>query len=64
MLLALGADRIRLLSNNPDKATQLEARGVRIDEQIPTGVHLSAANLRYLATKAAHTSHTLDLPGL
>ncbi|MFB9696082.1 GTP cyclohydrolase II [Amorphoplanes digitatis] len=64
MLLALGADRIRLLSNNPDKAAQLEARGVRIAERIPTGVHLSSANLRYLSTKASHTSHTLELPGL
>ncbi|MEU4219189.1 GTP cyclohydrolase II [Actinoplanes sp. NPDC026623] len=64
MLLALGAKRIRLLSNNPDKAAQLEARGVRIAERIPTGVHLSSANLRYLTTKASHTSHTLELPGL
>ena len=64
MLLALGAERIRLLSNNPDKATQLEDRGVEVAERIPTGVHLSASNLRYLATKATHTAHTLDLPGL
>ena len=64
MLLALGADKIRLLSNNPDKAAQLQAHGVEVKERIPTGVHLSAANLRYLATKATHTAHTLDLPGL
>ena len=64
MLLALGAGRIRLLSNNPDKAAQLEACGVEVTERIPTGVHLSPANLRYLATKATHTAHTLDLPGL
>jgi len=64
MLLALGARRIRLLSNNPDKAAQLEAQGVEVAERIPTGVHLSPANLRYLATKATHTAHTLDLPGL
>jgi GTP cyclohydrolase II len=62
MLLALGADRVRLLSNNPDKAEQLTAHGVVIAERIPTGVHLSADNVRYLATKAAHTAHTIDLP--
>ena len=62
MLLALGADRVRLLSNNPDKAEQLSANGVVIAERIPTGVHLSADNVRYLATKAAHTAHTIDLP--
>ncbi|MBP2325902.1 GTP cyclohydrolase II [Kibdelosporangium banguiense] len=62
MLHSLGADRISLLSNNPDKAVQLGALGVQVIEQIPTGVHLSAANARYLAAKVAHTHHTLDLP--
>jgi GTP cyclohydrolase II len=62
MLLALGVDRVRLLSNNPDKAQQLDKLGVTIAERIPTGVHLSAANVRYLATKATHTAHTIDLP--
>jgi GTP cyclohydrolase II len=62
MLFALGADRVRLLSNNPDKAEQLSRSGVTITERIPTGVHVSAANVRYLATKASHTAHTLDLP--
>jgi GTP cyclohydrolase II len=62
MLLALGADRVRLLSNNPDKAEQLSRAGVTIAERIPTGVHLSADNVRYLATKASHTAHTIALP--
>ena len=62
MLLALGAGRIRLLSNNPDKAEQLTAYGVTVTERIPTGVHLSADNVRYLASKATHTAHTIDLP--
>src|SRR3954469_20420021 len=64
MLTAIGADRIRLLSNNPDKAAQLDLLGITVAERIPTGVHLSSANRRYLITKATHTSHTLDLPGL
>ncbi|GIF14632.1 GTP cyclohydrolase II [Actinoplanes teichomyceticus] len=62
MLLAVGADRIRLLSNNPDKALQLQTLGVEVTQRIPTGVHVSAANVRYLRTKASHTSHTIDLP--
>ena len=62
MLHALGADRIRLLSNNPDKALQLDALGIEVTDRIPTGVHLSAANARYLAAKVSHTHHTLDLP--
>jgi GTP cyclohydrolase II len=63
MLLALGAERIRLLSNNPDKAEQLSALGVTVDEQVPTGVHVSASNVRYLTAKRDHTHHTLDLAG-
>ena len=62
MLLALGTDRIRLLSNNPDKAVQLESRGIDVTQRIPTGVHMSSANVRYLATKASHTAHTIELP--
>lgn len=61
MLHAVGADRIRLLSNNPDKAAQLEALGIRVEEQVRTGVHVSAANHRYLEAKRDHTAHTIDL---
>jgi len=61
MLLAVGARRVRLLSNNPDKAAQLEAHGVVVAEHVPTRVHLSPANARYLAAKRDHTAHTLDL---
>jgi GTP cyclohydrolase II len=62
MLLALGADRIALLSNNPDKAAQLERLGVEVSERVPTAVHLSSANARYLTAKVVRTAHTLDLP--
>lgn len=62
MLHALGASTVRLLSNNPDKAHQLTRRGVRVLEQVATGVHVSPANLRYLAAKARRGAHTLCLP--
>ena len=62
MLAAVGADRVRLLSNNPDKAAQLDVLGITVTEQVRTGVHLSAANARYLSTKRDHTAHLLDLP--
>ena len=61
MLQAVGADRVRLLSNNPDKAAQLELLGIAVAERVPTGVHLSEANTRYLEAKRDHTAHTLDL---
>jgi len=62
MLQALGVSRITLLTNNPDKARQLRRFGVTVAALVPTGVHLSAANARYLGTKARRGAHTLDLP--
>jgi GTP cyclohydrolase II len=62
MLHALGVARVALLSNNPDKAGQLRRFGVTVAEVVPTAVHLSAANARYLMTKARRRAHTLDLP--
>ena len=60
MLQALGLSRVALLSNNPDKAAQLDRLGVTVTERVPTGLHLSATNARYLAAKARHGGHTLS----
>ncbi|MGX6601798.1 GTP cyclohydrolase II [Micromonosporaceae bacterium Da 78-11] len=62
MLAALNVDRVRLLTNNPDKSAQLRALGIEIAEVVPTRVHASAANVRYLQAKVEHTGHTIDLP--
>jgi GTP cyclohydrolase II len=62
MLRALGVSRLDLLSNNPDKAVQLTRLGLDVVSRVPTAVHLSAANARYLMSKRDHTAHTLDLP--
>ena len=62
MLHALGESRVALFSNNPDKAQQLRRFGVTVAARVPTGVHLSAANARYLATKAQRGAHTFDVP--
>ncbi|MFJ5544288.1 GTP cyclohydrolase II [Micromonospora chalcea] len=62
MLGALGVDRVALLSNNPDKAAQLERLGVTVADRVSTGVHLSPANAGYLAAKVTRADHALDLP--
>jgi GTP cyclohydrolase II len=59
MLAALGADRVRLLTNNPDKAAQLERLGVTVTEQVPTGEYRGPANAAYLAAKAHHFTRSL-----
>jgi GTP cyclohydrolase II len=58
MLLALGVRRIALLSNNPDKAEQLDRVGVAVVERVRTGVYLSPANAEYLAAKASRAAGT------
>jgi GTP cyclohydrolase II len=62
MLHALGVRRVALLSNNPDKARQLSRFGVSVTARVPTGLHLSEANARYLTTKARRGAHTLAVP--
>jgi GTP cyclohydrolase II len=62
MLHALGLGRVALLSNNPDKAAQLGRLGITVTSRVPTGVHLSASNRHYLATKARRGAHNLDVP--
>ena len=62
MLEAVGATRLRLLTNNPDKTHQLSRLGIEVVEQVKTGVYTSAYNLRYLQSKRDHTAHTIELP--
>lgn len=60
MLLALGVERVRLLSNNPDKAVQLEAAGIRVVGTVPTARHGSEVNGRYLDAKARRGHLSLE----
>src|SRR5690606_25339512 len=62
MLRALNADRVVLLTNNPDKIKQLRRLGITVTDVVPTGVHLSPSNAAYLAAKARRAEHTLKHP--
>ena len=61
MLAALGIQRIRLLTNNPDKVRQLAALGIEVTQQISTGTFMTPFNTPYLQAKAHLTGHTLHL---
>jgi len=63
MLHALGATRIRLRTNNPDKAQQLIAHGIKIEEVIPTGIFETERNHGYLRAKVEQSGHTIALVG-
>jgi GTP cyclohydrolase II len=62
MLHTLGASRIALLSNNPDKVAGLAGLGITIARQVPTALHLNGTNAAYLATKARRGGHALLAP--
>lgn len=57
MLAALGEPLVALLTNNPDKVEQLGDLGLHVVRRVPTGVHRTAANERYLAAKVARGAH-------
>ena len=61
MLDALDVPKLRLLTNNPDKAEQLTANGIDVVEIVPTQVHVNQHNRQYLETKAKRKQHTLKL---
>jgi GTP cyclohydrolase II len=59
MLRLLGQDRIRLMTNNPEKVARLEAAGVEVVERVPHQLPPNPHNARYLDTKRDRTGHAL-----
>ncbi len=59
ILVDLGFDRIRLMTNNPAKVEALRAAGIEGGEQIPLIVSPSAHNARYLETKRSRMAHKI-----
>jgi GTP cyclohydrolase II len=60
ILKQLGATKIRLLSNNPEKVRQLEEAGVRVVERVPCQPRISKTSRSYLQTKKRKMGHLLD----
>lgn len=59
ILKQLGARKIRLLSNNPEKVKQIEAAGIRVIERVPCQPSVSKVSHSYLKTKKAKMGHLL-----
>jgi len=57
MLKALGIDRVRLLTNNPNKVAGLEAAGVEVVERVAHHMPANPHNADYLATKHKRSGH-------
>ena len=58
-LKALGATSVRLLSNNPEKVSQLQRNGVRVVERVPCQPPASKHSRAYLQTKKKKMGHLL-----
>jgi GTP cyclohydrolase II len=58
-LKALGVNKLRLLSNNPDKVQQLESAGLRVVERVPCRPQTSHHSKFYLRTKKDKMGHLL-----
>jgi GTP cyclohydrolase II len=59
-LRLLGVNRVRLLSNNPDKVQQLESAGIRVVERVPCRPRISRISHAYMETKRTKMGHLLD----
>ena len=59
ILKQLGARKIRLLSNNPEKVRQLEEAGIRVVERVPCQPRISKISRAYMATKKSKMGHLL-----
>lgn len=60
ILADLGVERVRLLTNNPEKVRQLEANGIAVAERLPLVVGVGAVNTGYLDTKRRRMGHAID----
>ena len=58
----LRVDRVRLVTNNPDKVDTIESSGIHVTERIELPPAVTADNLTYLTTKRDRIGHLLDLP--
>jgi len=60
ILKKLGAKKIRLLSNNPEKVRQLETSGIQVVQRVPCQPRISKTSRAYLQTKKSKMGHILD----
>jgi 3,4-dihydroxy 2-butanone 4-phosphate synthase/GTP cyclohydrolase II len=59
ILVDLGLQKIRYMTNNPAKLAGVEGFGLEITEVVPIRTHPNPYNERYLATKRERMGHLL-----
>jgi len=63
MLASLNIGSIQLMTNNPNKISQLEQQGIQITSRIPHVIPPNDHNRFYLQTKAARSGHYIYFDG-
>jgi 3,4-dihydroxy 2-butanone 4-phosphate synthase/GTP cyclohydrolase II len=61
ILVDLGLQKIRLMTNNPRKIKGLEGYGIEVVERVPIEIKPSQENIEYLKTKAKKMGHLLSI---
>jgi 3,4-dihydroxy 2-butanone 4-phosphate synthase/GTP cyclohydrolase II len=61
VLVSLGVNRLRLITNNPRKFIGLSGYGLEIVERVPIEIPPNKVNLKYLKTKKEKMGHILDM---
>lgn len=59
ILRLLGISRVRLLTNNPQKVSNLQSCGIEVVERVPHAFPANPHNAHYLQAKAKRAGHTL-----
>jgi GTP cyclohydrolase II len=60
ILQALNVSKIQLITNNPDKISQLEQHGIHVTSRVPLALDSNPHNRHYLKTKQTRTGHLID----
>ncbi|MDH4218291.1 MAG: bifunctional 3,4-dihydroxy-2-butanone-4-phosphate synthase/GTP cyclohydrolase II [Candidatus Aminicenantes bacterium] len=61
ILVSLGVNKIRLITNNPRKFIGLAGYGLEIVERVPIEIPPSKSNINYLKTKKEKMGHILEM---
>lgn len=64
ILLDLGFNKFKLITNNPQKIVGLEGYGLKIEERVHVDSECTKYNYKYLCTKANKMHHMLDVAKL
>jgi len=61
ILVSLGVNKLRLITNNPRKFIGLTGYGLKIVERVPLEIPPNKLNLKYLKTKKEKMGHILEM---